>query len=257
MTPEERLRSIPSGSGSVRLELHRAWAEIVLDHPAKRNAVSPGMMLELRAVVEQLESWPGGVVLVRGEGEKAFCSGGDLAAVQAHLMKPDLAEAMSVFMSETLHRLAHLPQMTMAAVDGAALGGGAEILMHLDRVTMAQNAVLGFVHSSLGVSPGWGGGCRLIERVGQRLAMQVLVEGRRLPAQVALELGLVDRVVSASAVTEARAYLTKLTRREAHVIRGAVSLCRTAESTHERDVFLSLWGGPSHLAALERVKCKD
>ncbi len=72
MTPEERLRSIPSGSGSVRLELNRGWAEIVLDHPAKRNAVSPAMMLELRSVIEQLESWPGGVVLVRGEGEKAF-----------------------------------------------------------------------------------------------------------------------------------------------------------------------------------------
>ena len=58
-----------------------------------------------------------------------------------------------------------LPQMTIGAVDGAALGGGAN-LMHLDRVTLSQDAVFGLFHSSLGVSPGWGGGRRWLKKLG-------------------------------------------------------------------------------------------
>ena len=217
----------PRGRGQVSLSVSDRLAVVTFDNPGAKNAMSVGMMADVVRIINELEQADVSVVLLRGAPGGGFCSGGDLKDVRRYLMNPEAAAGMPIVMGDALDRLASLPSVIVAAVEGAALGGGAEILMHLDRVTMSTNAVLGFVHSSLGVSPGWGGGCRLIERVGQRLAMQILVEGRRLPAQAALELGLVDRVVSASAITEVRAYLTTLTRREAHVIRGAVSLCRT------------------------------
>jgi enoyl-CoA hydratase/carnithine racemase len=250
------IRSIPRGTGSIRLEFEQAWAELILDHPERRNAVSPGMMLDLEEAVDQLENWAGALVLVRGEGERAFCSGGDLRAVEAHLLEPDLAESMSRQMSRTLERLSALPQLVVAAVDGAALGGGAELVLSADRVFMAQAAIFGFVHIGLGVCPGWGAGRRLVEKLGPARALEILLEGRRMSADEAKSFGLVDQVCPGSAVSAARAWLAETSQRAPEAIRGAVAIIRSTDPDQERDIFLSLWGGPAHQEALERMRNK-
>jgi enoyl-CoA hydratase/carnithine racemase len=250
------LRSIPRGSGSIRLEFESSWAELILDHPERRNAISPGMMVDLEAAVTRLEAWDGALVLMRGQGGRAFCSGGDLRAVEEHLLAPELAESMSAHMSDTLERLSRLPQVLVAAIDGAALGGGAELVLSADRVFMAESAILGFVHITLGVCPGWGAGGRLVSKLGSASALDILLGGRRLSAVEAKSHGLVDQVCIGSAVSEARSWLAEISCRAPEAIRAAVTIARGAGPEQERGAFLSLWGGPAHQQALDRMRNK-
>lgn len=246
------LLSLPRGSGRVRLVCGEYIAELIIDHPERRNAISPGMMRDLSDAVGELERWSGALVLVRGEGGRAFCSGGDLVAVREHLLDASLAKEMAEHMGATLDRLSELPQLVIAAVDGAALGGGAELLMCADRVLASRDALVGFVHIQLGVSPGWGGGQRLVRRVGPHMALKILVEGRRMSGQDALECGLVDQLCDGPAEVEAREWLESLESHPPGAIRAAVSLVRSGERSVEQAEFLSLWGGRAHREALSK-----
>ena len=122
--------------------------------------------------------------------------GGDLKDVRSHLMNPSAAAGMPAVMGGALDRLASLNAVIVAAVEGAALGGGAELLTAADWVIAADDAQIGFVHAALGVSPGWGGGHRLVRKVGHRAALPVLVGARKMTAAQSAVLGLVDEVAA-------------------------------------------------------------
>jgi ethylmalonyl-CoA/methylmalonyl-CoA decarboxylase len=172
------LRRLPRGGGRVWVEQDGPVARLWIDHPARRNALSPGMMLDLGAAVEELRGFGGAAVVVCGAGGRGFCAGGDLEAVQAHLLDAEGAGAMQAWMRGALDALADLPLRVIGAVEGAALGGGAELLTACDEVFAAADARIGFVHASLGVSPGWGGAARLVGRRGPRVAGRALLAAR-------------------------------------------------------------------------------
>lgn len=244
---------LPRGEGRVRLEEHGRRAEIVLDSPSARNALSPGMMADLGEIVARLERWEGGAVLLRGEGDAAFCAGGHLHSVQAHLLEAGGGAGMCAWMTGVLNRLASLPAVVMAAVEGAALGGGAELITACDLVVAGRGARLGFVQAALGVSPGWGGGARLVRRVGARNAMRLLAFARPISAEEAESVGLVDRAVGqGEALQEARRWLAELESVPPEALRAAVLIARGAPAELEEALFAELWGGPAHRAALER-----
>lgn len=248
-------RDLPRGRGEIRLVIVGAHAELVLDSPEARNAVSPGMMADLEVCVAQLERFDGVSVLVRGEGDRAFCAGGDLDAVQRWLLEPGAGAAMCAFMGGLLDRLAALPLVVMAAVEGAALGGGAELLTACDLVVAGASTKLGFVQARLGVSPGWGGGARLVARVGTRAALRLLAFAPTLSAEEARAHGLVDRVVQDGyAALEARAWLAALDALPVAAVRAAVTVARGADPADEPRLFAELWGGPDHRAAMSRVR---
>ena len=127
-------------------------------------------------------------------------------------------------------------------------------------VVAAQGAKIGFIHGSLGVSPGWGGGGRLVRRIGPARALQVLTQAQRLSADEAAALGMVDRVVpDGRAASEAKAWAAEICAQPTAAVRGAVRVVRawrddpSRASEVEQSVFTSLWGGPDHVAALARV----
>lgn len=243
------LRTLPPGEGDVRLVRVGALAELVLDHPRRRNAMSIGMMLALHRCVRGLEADPPAAVLVYGAGGRAFCAGGDLRAVRAHLLDPEAAAAMVALMGDALDRLSALPALVFAAVDGPALGGGAEILTACHHVTAAQGADIGFVQARLGVSPGWGGAGRLVARVGARRAALLLGQAERLDARSAWEAGLVDAVVvDGPALPVARARAAAVAALPGEAVAAAVRLSR--DPGPEADAFLRLWGASAHRAAL-------
>ncbi len=246
------LLGLPRGGGRLGLRLDGPVAELVVDHPERRNAMSPGMMADLLAAVERLAAWDGVAVVIRGEGRRAFCAGGDLGAVRAHLL--EAGEAMARAMQGALDRLAGLPVLGIAAVEGVALGGGAELLTAADVVVAAEDARIGFVHAALGVSPGWGGGARLARRVGPGRAARILAEARVLEAEEALRVGIVDEVVPTG---EARARALAIARAAAAnppaAVRGVIAVAKAADPDAERAVFARLWGGPDHRAALARL----
>lgn len=252
------------GAGQVHLDWRGAVAVLRFDHPAARNALSPAMMLRLADHVEALERADDLRAVVIGGATAHFCAGGDLAAVQQHLLAPGAGADLQAFMADTCERLARLPALVLAAVEGAALGGGAELLTACDRVYAAPGARVGFVQAAMGVSPGFGGAVRLVRRVGARTALDLLTRPQPLDAHAARLAGVVDEVVdepwaSALARAESVAALPVEAARAVKPMVAAIdaALARAdipAAAAVEAGVFDRLWAGPEHVAAIERFR---
>jgi ethylmalonyl-CoA/methylmalonyl-CoA decarboxylase len=126
---------------------------------------------------------------------------------------------------------------------------------------MDVSAKIGFVQSRMGVSPGWGGGMRLVQLVGRNVAMDILVSGRVLHADEALKLNLVCDVMNLkdpeSGVDNAKAWLKNRLKGEPAVVQAAKKVVLNGMYMHneellkgERDIFTSVWGGPAHFKAV-------
>jgi len=246
-TPAE----LPRGEGCIHLDRRDGVPVVVLDNPTARNAMSPGMMVDLQAVVARLEASPPAVLLVTGAGTRAFCAGGDLRSVRQHLLSARSAVGMHDFMADVLDRLTALPTVVVAAVEGAALGGGAELLTACDLVFAGSSAKIGFVHVRLGVSPGWGGGQRLVARVGSARALKLLLSMEPPSAGLAARLGLVDGICQpGGALAAALAHAKAIEALPAAAVAAAVEIARTGGRSVERRHFAGLWAGEAHLKAL-------
>lgn len=118
------------GSGDVTVTKLRGnqqgIAVITLVNPERKNALTGYMMVKLAEAVDELEQWQDGKALVLRGSEGYFCSGGDLSVVRA-INTPEEGNIMCAFMQRTLSRLGRLPLISVAAVEGRALGGGAEV----------------------------------------------------------------------------------------------------------------------------------
>lgn len=255
MTFRERVAALPAGPGAIRVLSDADITTIVLDHPGARNALSPGMMVQLADVVAGLVAAPPRTVLIGGAGP-AFCAGGDLAAVQQHLLEPGAAAEMQAFMAAACDALQALPSLVIAAVEGAALGGGAELLTACDLVYCAPTARMGFIQAAMGVSPGFGGARRLVAQLGSRRAVDLLTRSRPLEAEDAFRLGLVDKIVADPwEAARARAGEVKaLAPKAAAAVKPLVRALVAGELSAEAAVFCALWGGEEHVAALERFR---
>ncbi len=226
-------------------------ATIRFDDAGTRNALDPAMMVALADAPDLVRD--ARVVILSG-AHRTFCSGGNLAAVRTHLALPGAGRVFGAFMQAALDHLAELDAIVIAVVEGAALGGGAEIVATADVVVAAPDARIGFVHARLGVSPGFGGGGRLVARVGPRAALQVLAFARVLDAGDALAVGLVDEV-DPHPHARADALARELLALPASAVRGAKRVVRAASPlplgrVEELEVFSTLWGGPDHQRAL-------
>lgn len=116
-------------------------------------------MVELRRVVSSLEEWyTGKGVILHSVGE-TFCSGGDLNTVKK-ISNPDDGYRMSTLMHDTLTRLHQLPLVSVALIQGKALGGGAELATACDFRLFTNKGEIGFVQGRMGVVTGWGGATR-------------------------------------------------------------------------------------------------
>lgn len=243
--------TLPEGDGRV-VVTPGDIATIRFDHAPSRNALDPKMMVALADAVESLRE--ARVVVLSGAGG-TFCSGGNLGAVRTHLAMPGAGRVFGAFMQDALDRLAALDAIVIAVVEGAALGGGAELVATADVVVAAPDARVGFVHARLGVSPGFGGGGRLVGRVGPRAALRVLAFARVLDAAEALAIGLVDEV-DPDPHARAAALAAELLALPAAAVRGAKRVVRAATPplgrTEELEVFATLWGGPDHQLALSQ-----
>ena len=206
------------------------------------------MMIQLASAVEAIEAWPGALLCIRGRGAKAFCAGSDLSAVRGALDRPDLAHAMLVFMGEVCARLQAIPQLSVACVQGAAVGGGAELMTCADLRVIQADARVQFVHARLGLSPGWGGAGRLRAMLGYSQALAVLARAQPLdlPKHPALWHSL-----ASDAETETEALLEELSALPPESIRAAKQALQSPQ--RERESFLKLWGGPAQRQALAKL----
>jgi enoyl-CoA hydratase/carnithine racemase len=170
-------------------------AEIVLDRAEAHNALSTAMAAELaRACADVAKDRGVCAVVLSASGEKAFCVGADLKERNG-FDDADLMRQRPVFRA-AFEGVIDLPQPAVAAVFGYALGGGCELALACDLVVAEETATLGLPEVTVGVVPGGGGTQTLVRRVGWARAADLILTGRRVGAQEAYDLGVVNRVVA-------------------------------------------------------------
>lgn len=153
-------------------------AELIMNRPRVRNAVNFELMKDLDEILNRLEqSHELKAVLIRGANE-TFCSGGDLFDFHTLAGGQEVYSRMLKPMTDYLHRIACLPCPVTAYVQGAAVGGGAEIAMASDNLILAPDAKLGFIQVKLGIQTGWGGAALLKRHVDLNTAEEMLSTGK-------------------------------------------------------------------------------
>jgi enoyl-CoA hydratase/carnithine racemase len=165
---------------------------------------------------------------------------------------------MAGAMSAVLDGLLDLPAISVAAIGGLAVGGGAELAVSTDFRVASDAARIHFVHARLGIAPGWGGAGRLVRLVGRRVALRLLSSASPLAPGEAAEIGLVDHRCTGNAVDGALAWLDDLRTLAPEAIRAVkrqvvAASPRGEVSAAEIEAFASVWGGPAHRRALDAL----
>ena len=241
----------PRRPGQIRLDLDGPVARLWLDNPAARNAVTVGMMIDLATSVDALTRFDGAGLIVASAHPGPFCSGGHLGDVKEALLDGQAGLAMARAMTSVLDALAALPLVSVVAVDGPAIGGGAELLTACDHRVAGPGARIAFVHASLGVAPGWGGAARLVRIVGARTALRLLSTAASVDGDGARAIGLVD-ATGASAIDTAQTFLAPVLALPPAGVRAVKAQVASAFRADDREarVFAEIWGGPAHRRAL-------
>lgn len=174
---------------------------MTLNEPRTSNALSKNMLQELAAEVEAIHAAPSSsplrALVLSSASDKAFCAGANLK--ERASMTPDETQAFLTKLRHTFTRLATLPIPCIAAVHGAALGGGLELAMCATLRVCSSNAMLGLPEAALGIVPGAGGTHRAPALIGRSRSLELMLTGRRLNGIEALEWGLCNAVVDVPA----------------------------------------------------------
>ncbi|MCX2931632.1 enoyl-CoA hydratase/isomerase family protein [Mycobacterium sp. CVI_P3] len=232
----------------VDLEWSEGLVVLTIDRPHARNAIALSTMGELE---EALDAAAGArAMVIRGGGDRAFVSGGDLKELSV-LRTTAEAAAMAARMRAICDRIAGFPAPVVAALNGHALGGGAEVAVAADIRIAADDIKIGFNQVSLEIMPAWGGAERLAALVGTSKALLLAGSGTVLTADEADRWGLIDRVVPrATFDDEWRTLAQSLANRPAGQIKRVIAGVTPAEAI---DAFAELWVSDEHWAAADRV----
>lgn len=175
------------------IECRDQVAHVSINRPEAMNALNPATVAELTRTIKELETSPDSkVIVITGQGEKAFCAGGDVALMRT--LGPMEARNVALSVGELFRAIENSPRVVIAAINGYALGGGCELAMACDLRLAAEKARLGQPEINLGIIPGWGGTQRLPRLIGMSRAKKMLFTGERISAAQAMEFGLVDEV---------------------------------------------------------------
>jgi len=182
---------------TVRVERVGAVATVMLARPEAANALSKALVADLRQALGDLAGDATlAAVILTGAGDKAFCAGADLKERRGLTL--DQTRGVLDELGALMNQVATFPRAVIAAINGAAFGGGLELALAADLRLAADSAQLGLTEVRLGIIPGAGGTQRLARLCGVAVAKELILTGRRLDAAAALALGLVGRVVPAA-----------------------------------------------------------
>ncbi|RXG70703.1 Ethylmalonyl-CoA decarboxylase [Armadillidium vulgare] len=254
----EKLKLIGGGCIHLTKEEDSGIAVVTLDNPSKKNALSGAMFIQLEEMINSLKLWDNGRGVILNSVGDTFCSGSDLS------LKKEISSIsgwlLSNYMSYILNEFFSLPLVTLAVINGRAMGGGAELSTSTDFRIFTTSGEVQFVQGKMGVTTGWGGGTRLVKILGPRLALDLLVSGRKLTADNALKIGYADIVISGEDIIPiAREWLSDRIKYSPQIIQsmkkvivGARDLNLNESYKNETNIFSPLWCGPLNLEALNR-----
>ena len=183
---------------SLLVEHHGPVAVLTLNRPDKLNALNNELMSALSAALDAMELDRAVCAIVITGAGRAFSAGADIAEFQPH-MKAGSAEAIAHFMRpghRLTRRIEQFPKPVIAAVSGLAFGGGCELVESMHIAFAADIAVFSKAEVNIGIIPTFGGTQRLPRHVGRKAAAELILSGRHFDAKEALELGLINRIVT-------------------------------------------------------------
>jgi enoyl-CoA hydratase/carnithine racemase len=236
-------------------------AVITVDRPSVRNAIGFATVDQLDAALDEVAASDAAVLVIRGGGDRAFVSGGDLKELSAVRTHED-AMAMARRMRGMLDRVAAFPLPVIAALNGHALGGGAEVAIAADIRLAADDIRIGFNQASLAIMPAWGGAERLAQRIGRGRALIAITTGELYDAASAFGIGLVDLVVPRADFDDAwQGLASKMASTAPGSTRAIKSVvAAAAPTTHQEleaaasDEFARLWIADAHWDAVEAMQ---
>lgn len=224
-----------------RLDGIELWT---IDGEARRNAFSRAMVRELLGHLDRVRDDRAiRCVVVTGAGDKAFCAGADLK--ERATMSPEEVADFLRSLRDALRGIETAPQAFVAAMNGAALGGGLEMALACDLRVAVEGAEMGLPEVGLGIIPGAGGTVRLPRAIGVSRAKDLILTGRRVGAAEALAMGLVARVAPAGKLREVALEVAGLVARNAPVsirqakraVDGGLHLDLDAALAHENAMY--------------------
>lgn len=238
--------------GEVHLLLDGPVARIRLDNPRAHNAMTVRMMRQLAVAVHRLARWDGTFVVVESAHGGSFCAGGHLGQVREALVEPDAARTMTDAMTTVLDTLLALPPISVAILEGPAIGGGVEVATACDLRAASERASLHLAQVQLGVATGWGGARRLVRHLGRPTALRLLARAERIDARGAQALGLVDHVGTGDAEALLRGVLGPALEHPGPAVLAAKAQIDADSAEAQADAFLSVWGSAAHRSRLVR-----
>ena len=194
---------------TVRVEKKESYAIVTVDRPKALNALNEDVLNDLHAATQDLSQTPGcRAMLLTGAGEKAFVAGADIAAMEQ--FTPNEALKFAELGHRTMNAISSSELISIALINGFALGGGLELALACDIRLAGANARMGLPEVTLGLLPGFGGTQRLPRVVGRGLALEMILSGDMIDAGRAYEIGLVNRVLEGDLLAEAEKYVSKM-----------------------------------------------
>jgi len=205
-------------------EKHGPVAVIKFNRPKALNALNPDLLADMGQALEEIENDPSvRVLILTGEGEKAFVAGADIAFMVN--LSPLEARRFSLIGHEIGARIENLPIPVIACVNGFALGGGTEMALACDFIYASENAKFGQPEINLGIIPGFGGTQRLPRLVGKGVAKELCMTGVMITAAEAKEMGLVNKVFPPDKLWEETVKTANLIASKGKVSLRAVKQC--------------------------------
>ena len=185
----------------IQVEPQEDVAIIRINRPEALNAMNTDVISELSRAIDIVGVDDGiKVVIITGAGDRSFCAGADISYMVD--IDPMTAERYASSAQSVLNKIEKLEKPVIAAVNGFALGGGCELAMVCDLRIASSNAKLGQPEVTIGIPPGWGGTQRLMRIVGPAKAKELVFTGKMITADEALQIGLVNKIVSLNSEDE-------------------------------------------------------
>ena len=195
-------------SNTVLLEVKDGIGYITINRPAALNALSSEVLTDLNLVLDEVEKHEDiRVVIVSGQGDKAFVAGADIKEMDQ--MSPIQAFEYMTYANDTFTRLSDLTQPTIAVLNGYALGGGLELALSTDIRIGFEKTMVGFPEVGLGIIPGFAGTQRMSRLIGTSRTKELFYTARIVNGNEAYDLGILNKLVPAEELMSAAEELAK------------------------------------------------
>ena len=244
---------VETGDSRVLLEVDGSTATITLARPEKLNALDLPMILALERAAHHIDADNSmKVAIITGQGEKAFCAGGDIAAWST-VAPEDFGLQWVRIGHRAFDALARLRVPLIAALNGSAMGGGFEVASCADIRIAEEHVKFSLPETGLGIIPGWSGTQRAVQRFGSQVIRRMSLAGEVFDADQARDLGLCDSVVmKGQSLNAARALAVNMVKRSALATAAAKMMINAAEGEDAPRAFEALGGiAAAHSAELK------